>query len=221
MDKQALGQCPLFRELSGEGLEAVAALCRRREYPKGTQLIAPQDRVDRLGIVVSGRVRLMHISPEGEGQLMTVLTPGGVLGADLICTRSRTAPYHAIAASAVGILYLQAEAVLEPGQLPEPERQQILRALLTFLSDGNMKKEYRLAILSRRGVRERVMTYLTMQTGKRGTDTVTVPFSREELASFLCVNRSALSHELSKMEQEGLITFRKNEFTLRKRQGRN
>ena len=41
------------------------------------------------------------------------------------------------------------------------------------------------------------------------------PFSREELAAFLCVNRSALSHELSVMQQEGLITFRKNIFTLR------
>ena len=38
--------------------------------------------------------------------------------------------------------------------------------------------------------------------------------TQEELADFLCVNRSALSHELGKMEREGLIRFRKNEFTL-------
>ncbi len=221
MDKQALKQCPLFRALSQETLEGLRSLCCMREFSKGVHLIAPQERVDRLGIVVSGRVQLMHISPEGEGQLMTVLTAGGVLGADLICTRTRLAAYHAITASPVQLLYLPAEAVLEPGRLPEPDRQQIVRELLTFLSDSNMKKEYRLAILSQRGVRERVMTYLTMQTGKRGTDTVTVPFSREELASFLCVNRSALSHELSKMEQDGLITFRKNQFRLLKQQGRH
>jgi len=73
---------------------------------------------------------------------------------------------------------------------------------------------YRFAILSRKGLRERIETYLTMQASRRQTQTFTIPFSREELAAFLCVNRSTLSHELSKMQQEGLISFRKNEFTL-------
>ena len=63
-------------------------------------------------------------------------------------------------------------------------------------------------------MRERVLVYLTMQAGKKGTSRFRIPFTREELADFLCVNRSALSHELGKMEREGLIRFRKNEFTL-------
>ena len=41
-----------------------------------------------------------------------------------------------------------------------------------------------------------------------------IPFTREELASFLCVNRSALSHEIALMKQEGIIQCRKNSFTL-------
>ena len=88
------------------------------------------------------------------------------------------------------------------------------RNLLTILSDGNLRKHYRLAILAQRGLRDRVLVYLTMQAERRGTPTFRIPFSREELAAFLCVNRSALSHELSRMEAEGLIRFRKNEFTL-------
>ena len=53
-----------------------------------------------------------------------------------------------------------------------------------------------------------------MQAERRGTSRFQVPFSREEMAAFLCVNRSALSHELSRMEAEGLIAFRKQEFIL-------
>ena len=77
-----------------------------------------------------------------------------------------------------------------------------------------MKKEYRLAILSQNGLRERITTYLTMQASRRQKTAFTIPYSREELAAFLCVNRSALSHELSRMQSEGLITFRKNYFCL-------
>ena len=82
------------------------------------------------------------------------------------------------------------------------------------MSDESLRKHYRLAILAQRGLRDRVLVYLTMQAERRGTQTFRIPFSREELAAFLCVNRSALSHELSRMEAEGLIRFRKNEFTL-------
>ena len=93
----------------------------------------------------------------------------------------------------------------------------LVAAVLTLISQENMKKEYRFAILSRKGLRERILTYLSMQSSKRHTNTVVIPFSREEMASYLCVNRSALSHELSQMQQEELIQFRKNTFTLCRR----
>ena len=86
--------------------------------------------------------------------------------------------------------------------------------LLTWVSNENMKKEYRLAILSQKGLRERIWTYLTMQSLRLQRNAFAIPFTREEMAAFLCVNRSALSHELSRMQQEGLLTFHKNFFSL-------
>ena len=86
--------------------------------------------------------------------------------------------------------------------------------ILEIISQENMRREYRLTILSRKGLRERILTYLSMQAARRRTATITIPFSREELASYLCVNRSAMCHELSLMQQEGIIRFQKKEFTL-------
>ena len=53
-----------------------------------------------------------------------------------------------------------------------------------------------------------------MQAEKRRTATFSIPFTRDELASFLCVNRSCLSHELSRMARDGILTFERNTFTL-------
>ncbi len=83
-----------------------------------------------------------------------------------------------------------------------------------LLSHENMRKFYRLAILSQRSLRSRIMMYLTMQAGQRGTNSFHIPFSKEELASFLCVNRSALSRELGRLQREGVIQFRGNQFTI-------
>lgn len=185
-----------------------------QEYRKGMFLIAPQQRVNRFGIVLSGKIHLMHIFSKGSYSLMSSLKADEILGADLIFTRTQLSPYHAMAAADTKVVYFPAELVTRPGMLPEKWRAELLRRLAAWISTVNIKKEYRLAILSQNGLRERIITYLTMQAARRQKTAFTISYSREDLAAFLCVNRSALSHELSRMQQEGLITFRKNYFCL-------
>ena len=212
--RKALQACWLFRDLPEEGLETLAGLGRRRRFGRGALLIEPQETVDWFGVVLSGRVLILQMFSDGVSSLMNTLRPGYVLGADLICTDSLRSPYTAMADGDGALLVFSRTALLEPGTLPEAYRLMVWGALLRFLSHENMRKHYRLAILSRRGLRDRVLTWLTMQTRRRGTNQFQAGFSREELADFLCVNRSALSHELSKMAAEGLIAFHRNEFTL-------
>ncbi|MGN1016547.1 MAG: Crp/Fnr family transcriptional regulator [Faecousia sp.] len=183
-------------------------------YRKDLCLIRPQQRVNRFGIVLSGKVHIMHIFMEGSYSLISSLRAGEILGADLIFTRSQLSPYHAVTAAETRIVYFPAELATCPGLLPEIWRTELTRQLAAWISNVNIKKEYRLAILSQKGLRERILTFLTMQASRRQKTAFTISYSREELAAYLCVNRSALSHELSQMQAEGLITFRKNYFHL-------
>lgn len=211
-----LRSCQLFESLPEETLrDRVLPRGTPRRFSKNAALISPRETVDWFAVITEGRVQILQLFSDGAGSLMSTLGPGHVLGADLLCTHSRRSPYYASAAGEVRILRFPGSLLLEPeGGLTETDRALVWRALLTLLAQENMRKHYRLAILSRRGLRDRVLTWLTMQAQRRQARTFRVPFSREELAAFLCVNRSALSHELSRMEQEGLIRFRKNEFTL-------
>lgn len=211
----ALEQCRLFRDLTPEALEReILPRGKLRDYEKQAVLIAPGDRVDWFAVVLRGKTQISQIFSDGTSSLMDALGPGHTLGTDLICTRSRRAPYYAAAAGELQVLRFPGALLLEPGELSGEVRETVWRNLLALLSDDSLRKHYRLAILAQRGLRDRVLVYLTMQAERRGTTTFRIPFSREELAAFLCVNRSALSHELSRMEAEGLIRFRKNEFTL-------
>ena len=207
--------CPLFHTLPPEIIEScILPQGRLLEYPKGTILLHPQQELQNFGIVVSGAVHITHISADGDSRIMDSLETGEVYGAALMCTRSRISPSHAIAAHNCCILSFPISMVLAPGVIPDRHRQTVILQLLTLIAHENMRKDYRLAILSQKGLRERLMTYLTMQAAKRGTATFSIPFDREALASFLCVNRSALSHEITLMRREGIIDCRKNSFTL-------
>ena len=87
-------------------------------------------------------------------------------------------------------------------------------ALTHMLADSNIKMSNKIEILAEKGLRDRIMIYLNILRMKSGTDTVTVRLSREQLAQFLCVNRSALSNELSKMKKEGIIDFKGPRFKI-------
>ena len=83
-----------------------------------------------------------------------------------------------------------------------------------MLSDSNIKMAHKVEILAERGLRDRIMVYLNVLRSKAGGNTVTIKMSREQLAQFLCVNRSALSNELNKMKREGIIDFKGSRFTI-------
>lgn len=212
-----LKKSKLFCTLSEEVLrQSVLSQGTLRTFPKQTVILSPQDQVNWFGLIIEGKIQISQIFANGTNSLMSTLRPSFFLGIDLICTYSRRSPYYAIAAKDTRVLALPAELVLQPGLLPDADWQEVCRRLVTLLSHENIRKHYRLAILSQRGLRNRILTYVVMQSERQNNSSIMVPFSREELADFLCVNRSALSHELSLMEQEGLIHFHKNKFTLLK-----
>ena len=210
-----LKKSPIFSELPEDVLKnQILPLGRQREAAKGNHLIYLQETCDNFGVILSGKVNLIHVYENGNYAIMGILEKSDMLGADLACTRSRVSPYYAVAVQETKVLSFPISMVLLPGTLPDEIRLNILHRMLIFVADENIRKEYRLAILFQKGLRDRIMTFLTMQASKRKTNTFTVPFTRDEMASYLCVNRSCLSHELSLMEQEGILTFNRNTFTL-------
>lgn len=212
-----LQRCKLFQGVEPSLLEQY--LLPRgtvAEYPAGSTVFFPQDRVDDVRVLLSGKMKLVYFLENGSQDIRNILFSPSAVGLDLVCTPTRRSPYQAVAVEKSVLFVFPARLLLSPGVLPEPDRLTCLNNLLTILSQINMQKEYRLAILTRHSLRERIMVYLTMQAMRRQTSTFRIPFSREEMAAFLSVNRSALSHELSLLKQEGLIDFRKNTFTLRK-----
>lgn len=215
VNKDVLMSCRLFNGVEEVTVtENILPRGTVRTYTRGENLFLTQDRVGEIMILLSGKVKSVYYLEEGEQDVRSIFLPPRLIGVDLICTRTRIAPYQAMAVESSTVFTFPAEVILAPGSVSEAERLKCLNNLLLILSQVNMQNQYRLAILTHNGLRERITVYLTMQANKAHSDTFRIPFSREEMASFLSVNRSALSHELGLMKREGIIDFRKNVFTL-------
>lgn len=68
--------------------------------------------------------------------------------------------------------------------------------------------------MSQRTTREKLLSYLSEQSIKSGSPSFDIPFNRQQLADFLSVDRSAMSNELCKMRDDGLLCFDRNHFIL-------
>ena len=90
----------------------------------------------------------------------------------------------------------------------------VVHNLFFAMSDKNRKLVQKLGHMSKRSTREKLISYLSEEAKQQNSGTFTIPFNRQQLADFLSVDRSAMSNELCKMRDEGLLLFEKNKFTL-------
>ena len=79
----------------------------------------------------------------------------------------------------------------------------------------NVALNEKISHLSRRSTKEKLLSYLSDCAKKAQSMHFTIPFDRQELADYLCVERSAMSAELGKLKKTGILDCRKNEFWLK------
>ena len=86
--------------------------------------------------------------------------------------------------------------------------------MLGLIASKNLMLTNKISHLVKRTTREKLLSYFSEQAERAGSSSFTIPYNRQELADYLSVDRSAMSTELGKLRDEGLLEFRKNEFTL-------
>ena len=211
-DIKTLSRCPLFRNLD---LEQLLPLLHGRisSFPEGHFLVHEGEKIERVWIVLSGTLHASHHTSTGREFLYQLLIPSYMAGGEIACTPRKTCPYS-IYATCDCRLWSFAWSKVESKQLPFSLRFPMIQNMLTFISNQNIRKYYKIEALSVKSARERIMNYLTAQSKRSRSSSFYISMDREAMANYLCLNRSVLSHELKKMEADGLIKFYRNHFTL-------
>lgn len=182
-----------------------------RNYEKGETIFYEDDVIDSLCIVERGSVRGEKTYPSGEIHIVSIFDEGSIFCLEISVSRMKTTPIDLIANEHCRVIFISMQSI-EASSF----RDRMHSALIEMLADDNIRMTHKVEILAERGLRSRIMVYLNILAGKSGSDTVSVKMSREQMAQYLCVNRSALSNELNKMKREGLIDFQRGTFRLLK-----
>ena len=210
-----LKQSLLFRNMEEceilEALETIAS--HRRVYPKRTLVMRDGDPMDQVGVILSGNLHLFHIDANGNSNLMENLGKGESLGL-LNAIGGYRLHISAETTEQTEILFLNVSQLLRKNVLTAPVKIRFLQNLTLAVAQQAHRLTRKLEDSIRRSTRDRLQDYLSGQFHQAGNRTFSIPLNRQDLADFLFVDRSAMSNELCKMRDEGLLKFEKSKFEL-------
>ena len=186
-----------------------------RNVLKNELVLFAGDKVTHIGIVLSGELHILNESFEGKRSLIATVMPGDIYAETLCCANIEESPVSVMAKTNSSIMILDFPHILSPCSNVCGFHSKLIENMLRVVAYKNLQLQNRMEIACMKSVRSKVMRYLKSFESKQGQDIV-IPFNREELANYLCVERSALSHELSRMKADGLIDYKKNHFHLNK-----
>lgn len=211
-----LSTSALFRGIARQDLAALL-LClsaEKRTYEKGSFVFWEGQAARHVGIVASGAVHVLREDYRGNRTLLSSIGPGELFGEAFACAGTQSLPVSVMAATQTEVLLVDCRKIMCTCPSTCVFHQRVIENLLSILAQKSVAQNERLGILSQRTTREKVLAYLAEQAQKAGSSRFTIPFSRQELADYLCVERSAMSAELSRMRHDGLIEVNKREFCL-------
>ena len=167
-----------------------------------------------MGIIITGKVHTAHVDANGNSNLMDILYPGDVVG---VLSAVGRYPLHITATAqenGTDILFLTVESLLRDNVLTAPVQIRFLQNLTMVITQKGQRLTIKLEDSIRHSTREKLQDYLSGQYHKTKSRTFSIPLNRQDLADYLFVDRSALSNELCRMRDEGLIKFDKSNFEL-------
>lgn len=178
-------------------------------YQKGEFIRHAGDPMKSFGLVLEGTVQVFRSDHNGNRMMLNSVSAGGSFGESLYFLKAEECGIFVIAACDTRILWIKVDV----DQVKKAAGQLSLR-LIIQLARRNIDMNDRIHILSKITARDKLTTYFSICAQKYGSRSFTIPFNRNGLAEYLAVNRSALSRELSRMQEEGVIQYHKNSFQL-------
>ncbi len=212
---QIVGASPLLRGIAQTELKALLQSLgvQMKVYPKNSFIWQVGEQVHLAGVVVAGSVHILREDYWGRQNILAHLGCGNVFGEVYACLQQVPLTVRVAAPNGATVLFLDVRRLLVSNSRSAAENR-LLHNLLMLMAERNLLLTQKMEYLTKRTTREKLLAYLSEQARLQQSNRFTIPFNRQQLADFLAVDRSAMSSELGKMQADGLIVYKKNNFEL-------
>lgn len=185
-----------------------------RSFQKGDYVFREGERIDNITVLAEGTLLVQHNDFWGNRNIINIIRVGEMFGEAYAAPENGALLNDVIAEEDSIVIFFDVKRILTVCPTACRFHSTVVQNLFFAISEKNRKLVQKIGHMSKRSTRTKLLSYLSEEAKRHNSSHFSIPFSRQQLADFLCVDRSAMSNELCKMRDEGLLVFDKNNFTL-------
>lgn len=211
-----LKRIQLFSGVSDDEIVAMLNCLQARilTFKRGDYVFREGEHINHITVLVEGKLLVQHDDFWGNRNIVNVIRVGEMFGEAYVAPESGALLNDVIAEEDSSVIFFDIKRILTVCSTACRFHSMVVQNLFFSISEKNRALVQKIGHMSKRSTRAKLLSYLSDEAKRHNSSQFTIPFSRQQLADFLCVDRSAMSNELCKMRDEGLLRFDKNEFTL-------
>lgn len=211
-----LQKVTLFQGIEESELQPILSCLSAKtgHYEKGQPVFLSGESLEWFGIVLSGQVQVVQDDYYGNRSILGKVGVGNIFGESFAYAEIEKLPVSVITTTESELLFIDCRRLANPCSMACNFHNRVIKNMLKIVSLKNIALTQKNEFTSKRTTREKLLAYLSSEAKKVGSNLFSIPFNRQELADYLSVERSAMSAELSKLRNDGILNYHKNHFEL-------
>ena len=206
----------LFKGIEESDLKPLLSCLRSKivHFDKGQTVFSCGEGIKQFGIVLLGQVQVVQDDYYGNRTILAQIDAGNLFGESFSFAAIKKLPVSVIASAESTLLFIDSHRLAVPCGKACGFHNKLIENMLMIVSTKNIALTQKIEFTSKRTTREKLLAYLSAVATESGSSSFCIPFDRQALADYLGVERSAMSAELSKLRDDGILRFHKNQFEL-------
>lgn len=211
-----LKQTQLFAGVGEDEIETMldCLQAKLQTYQKGEYIFRQGEHLNHIAVLAEGCLHVQSDDYWGHHSIVHVIEAGEMFGESYAGPDSGALLNDVVAVKDSAVIFFDVHKILTVCSSACRFHSMVVQNLFFAVSEQNRKLVQKLGHMSNRSTREKLMSYLSAEAKRQKSSIFAIPFNRQQLADYLSVDRSAMSNELCKMRDEGLLTFERNRFSL-------
>ena len=183
-------------------------------YKKGEYILRQGEHLNDITVLVDGKLHIQKDDYWGNRSILGQIAVGEMFGEAYVAPESGALLNDVVAVEDSSVIFFDVKRIITTCSSACRFHAMVVQNLFFAISEKNRKLVQKLGHMYKRSTREKLISYLSEEAKWQKSPYFTIPYNRQQLADFLSVDRSAMSNELCKMRDEGLLEFDKNQFRL-------
>ena len=211
-----LKSCPLFADIEEADLESMLSCLNAKvvTYRKNQFIFEEGSPALWVGILLSGRARILKEDYNGNRNIVAHIEPGELFGEVFACAHVDELPVSVLSDEETQAMLLDCRRIITFCSGSCHFHTKLINNLLRIVAQKSLLLNQKIDLLSKGTTKDKLMAYLFSQARKYKSNEFTIPYDRQGLADYLGVERSAMSAEISKLCKEGIIETKKSRFKI-------